>query len=61
MNPNDKQQQSLSNKPIGCTFCGNTIPNARIIESVDYKTKKVVKELRWTCGKCGNVARRGPA
>ena len=52
--------QNLANKPIGCTFCGNSIPAGRIIESTDPRTKKVFKEIRWTCAKCGNVARRGP-
>lgn len=59
--PNNKQlPQSLTNKPIGCTFCGNSIPNGRVMESVDPRTKKVSREIRWTCGRCGNVARRGP-
>jgi len=60
-NPSDnKPQQPLTNKPIGCTFCGCSIPSGRIIESRDVRTNKITKEIRWTCFKCGNVARRGP-
>lgn len=58
---NNKPQQPLSNKPIGCTFCGNTIPSGRILESKDMRSNKITKEIRWTCSKCGNVAKRGPA
>lgn len=51
--------QPLNNKPMGCTFCGAHIPRAKIVERKDIKTKEVIKECHWVCGRCNNVSRIG--
>jgi len=55
---NKPEYQSLSNRPIACTFCGAHV-DGRIVESVDQRTKKVEKNIRWQCGRCGNLVRQG--
>jgi hypothetical protein len=60
MSTNNKvSYQELNNKPMGCMFCGNVIPKARIVERKDPKTKEVIQECHWICGRCGNVSRIG--
>lgn len=60
--PNQKFSfQTLNNRAMGCMFCGATIPKARIVERKDPKTKEVITECHWICGRCGNVSRVGNA
>lgn len=58
MKNNKTDYQSLNNKPIGCSFCGAHI-QGQIIESRDPRTKKIEKQIRWTCKNCGNLVRIG--
>lgn len=56
-----KQQpgyQPLSNKPISCHFCGETV-RGQIVEVYDPKSKQTDKTIRWNCSRCGNVVRVG--
>lgn len=56
-----KQQpdyQPLSNKPIACHYCGETV-RGQIIENYDSKTKKSEKLIKWNCSRCGNTVRVG--
>lgn len=55
---NTPQYQTLENRPIPCSFCGATV-QGRITEKIDPKTKQIVKECRWTCGRCNNLSRIG--
>jgi len=55
---NRPEYQSLANRPIACTFCGAHV-DGRIVENVDQRTKTVEKNIRWQCGRCGNLVRQG--
>jgi hypothetical protein len=55
---NNAQYQSVENRPIGCTFCGAQV-QGRISEKKDPRTKQLVKECRWVCGRCGNLSKVG--
>jgi hypothetical protein len=55
---NKPEYQTLSNTPIACTFCGAHV-QGRVSESVDSRSKKVEKTIRWQCGRCGNLVRQG--
>jgi hypothetical protein len=55
---NTPQYQTLENRPIACSFCGANV-QGRITEKTDPKTKQIVKECRWTCGRCNNLSRIG--
>ena len=59
-NNKDKQPdyQSLSNKPVACTYCANTV-QGRITEQYNPHTKQSEKLIRWNCGRCGNIVRIG--
>jgi len=58
-NQNQKPEyQTLANKPIGCTYCGNHV-QGKIEEQYDPRTKVVNKLIKWNCGRCGNVVRIG--
>lgn len=52
------QYQTLQNRPIGCNFCGAQI-QGRVTERKDPKTQNVIKECRWSCGRCGNLSKIG--
>jgi hypothetical protein len=52
------EYQSLSNKPIACTFCGAQV-NGKVTETMDPRTKTTDKLCKWTCGRCGNLVRVG--
>jgi hypothetical protein len=55
---NIPQYQTLENRPIACSFCGASV-QGRVTEKTDPKTKQIVKECRWTCGRCNNLSRIG--
>lgn len=55
---NKAQYQIVENKPIGCTFCGASI-QGKITAIPNKKTKEIIKECRWVCGRCGNLAKVG--
>jgi hypothetical protein len=57
---NKPDYQILTNQPIACTFCGAHV-QGRIVESVNQKTKQPEKNIRWQCGRCGNLVRQGRA
>jgi hypothetical protein len=55
---NTPQYQTVENRPISCTFCGAQV-HGKVNERVDQRTKQVVKECRWACGRCGNIVKIG--
>ena len=55
---NIPQYQTVENRPISCSFCGAMV-QGRITEKVDQRSKQLVKECRWTCGRCGNLSKVG--
>jgi hypothetical protein len=50
---NQPEYQTLSNKPIGCIYCGATV-----IGKVS-QTNQGEKQIRWQCDRCGNLVRVG--
>ena len=50
--------QSLTNRPIGCQYCGERVMG-QIVEVYDPATKKENKLIRWNCHRCGNTVRVG--
>jgi hypothetical protein len=55
---NSPQYQSVTNRPIGCTFCGATV-NGRIVEKKVPQIEQTIKEIHWICNRCGNLVRVG--
>lgn len=55
---NTPQYQTLENRPIACTFCGAHV-QGKITEKKNPKNNEIVKECRWTCGRCNNLSRIG--
>lgn len=55
---NISQYQNVTNRAIGCTFCGAQV-NGRVNERLNPKTKQVIKECRWACSRCGNLVKIG--
>jgi hypothetical protein len=55
---NTPKYQTLENRPIACNFCGAHV-QGRITEKKDPKTNEIIKECRWTCGRCNNLSRIG--
>jgi len=53
MNNQQTEHQTLSNKPIGCIYCGATV-TGKIIQSTPNE-----KQIRWQCDRCGNLVRIG--
>lgn len=51
-------QPTVNNRPIGCTFCGASVPG-RVTSHTDNKTKTVYNECRWVCSRCGNLVKAG--
>lgn len=50
--------QTLTNRPISCTFCGAQV-NGRIIENTNLQSKESEKLCKWQCPRCGNLVRVG--
>jgi len=48
MNNNKPEHKTLSNIPIGCTFCGATVHG-----------KLVANQIRWVCPRCSNLVKVG--
>ena len=46
--------RNIENRPIGCPHCGAQV-NGR--ESSMNTPKGILHECRWTCPRCGNLAR----
>jgi hypothetical protein len=55
---NIPQYQVVENRPIGCMFCGAQV-HGKVTPRKDAKTKNVVNECRWQCGRCGNLSKIG--
>jgi hypothetical protein len=55
---NNPQYQTLENRPVACTFCGANV-QGKVSPKQDPKTKAIVQECRWSCGRCGNLVRIG--
>jgi ribosomal protein S27AE len=55
---NIPQYQTVENRPVACSFCGANV-QGRITEKTDPRTKQIVKECRWACGRCGNLSKIG--
>lgn len=58
MNNKNPEYQTLTNKPISCTFCGEYI-RGQVTESFNPKTKQTEKMVKWNCSRCGNRVRQG--
>lgn len=54
------EYQTLSNKPIACTFCGASV-FGRMLENIDPRTKTSEQLCKWQCSRCGNLVRMGKA
>lgn len=54
---NTSSYNTVSNRPIECTFCGTPV-NGRIVEN---KTSSNTNEklCKWICTKCGNLVKVG--
>jgi hypothetical protein len=52
------QYQTVENRPIGCTFCGAQV-QGKITPRMNPRTKEVVQECRWVCGRCNNLSKVG--
>jgi DNA-directed RNA polymerase subunit RPC12/RpoP len=52
---NKPQHKTLSNIPIGCTFCGATV-HGKILES-----KNNERQIKWICPRCSNLVKVGKA
>jgi len=51
---NDKPEyQTLSNKPVGCIYCGATVIGK--VTQIGNKES----QIRWQCDRCGNLIRVG--
>jgi len=46
--------KNIENRQVGCTICGNAV---RGRESSQETRGGILHEIRWTCGKCGNLIR----
>jgi len=46
--------KNVENRPIGCQFCGAMVTGR---ESSTIVGNRVLKECRWTCPRCGRLAR----
>ena len=46
--------KNIDNRPIGCTFCGSQCQGR---ESSMETREGILHECRWTCPKCGQLAR----
>jgi hypothetical protein len=55
---NNPQYQTLENRPMGCSFCGAMV-HGKVTPKTDSRTKEVVKECRWICGRCNNLSKIG--
>ena len=55
---NIPQYMTVENRPIGCNFCGAEI-QGKVTSKTDPRTKQIVKECRWSCGRCGNLTKIG--
>lgn len=53
---NKPEYKSVSNIPIGCTFCGATV-FGKVMESHN----KSEKQIRWVCPRCSNLVKVGKA
>jgi ribosomal protein S27AE len=53
---NKPEYKSVSNIPIGCTFCGATV-FGKVMESHN----KSEKQIRWVCSRCSNLVKVGKA
>jgi len=47
----------VSNKPIGCDFCGNGSIKGREFSRLDRYGNTIV-ECKWTCGRCERLVKR---
>jgi hypothetical protein len=58
-NTNNKPQyQNVTNRAIGCTFCGAQV-NGKVNPIQNNRTKEIVNECRWVCSRCGNLVKIG--
>lgn len=46
--------RTIENRPIPCQFCGASVPGR---ESSMMTPKGLLHECRWTCSRCGRLAR----
>jgi hypothetical protein len=53
MNPN-----TVTNKPIGCTFCGASV-QGQVTQIQNPYTKQLENICRWVCSRCGNLVKMG--
>jgi C4-type Zn-finger protein len=49
---------TVTNKPIGCTFCGANV-QGQITQVQNPYTKAVENICRWVCSRCGNLVKTG--
>lgn len=47
------EYQTLTNKPIGCIYCGATVIG-KVVQGAQQE-----KQIRWQCDRCGNLVRVG--
>jgi hypothetical protein len=53
MQNNKPEYQTLSNKPIGCIYCGATVIGK--VTQINNKES----QIKWQCDRCGNLIRIG--
>lgn len=55
---NNPSYSSVTNKPVGCTFCGAQV-QGNVTPVQNPHTKAVENICRWVCARCGNLVKMG--
>jgi C4-type Zn-finger protein len=55
---NNPSYSSVTNKPVGCTFCGAQV-QGNVTPIQNPHTKAVESICRWVCARCGNLVKMG--
>lgn len=53
---NNTSYNQVTNKPIPCTFCSNTV-QGRVLTIKE--NSKDINLCKWICGRCGNLIKMG--
>lgn len=55
---NTPSYNTVTNKPISCTFCGAQI-NGQVTQVQNSATKQIENICKWVCYRCGNLVKMG--
>jgi hypothetical protein len=55
---NNTSYNTVTNVPIGCTFCGAHV-SGKVSSVQNPQTKQTESICRWVCSRCGNLVKVG--